>query len=888
VIEMKKGTKEQIYEYLCRKTQVFDLTHPEDFTTTAIAEALYLSRSAASQYLNELAADQKIVKVKTRPVYFFSARELERQYGVTLPSEFTDLDELVELLRNHGDLYGGYSDLVGYDGSLSTIISRSVEIFEYPPQGIPLILYGDEGTGRRTLARLICRNSLTRGGVLSGKSRIESLELAADNEPFRKKLKQILNDNQTATAVIVSNLDLIDQTTDDYLSSLLEQNKDRGAAAVHFIFISHDNPARFLSSGMLRNLPTQVKLKRFDQRPLEEREALVVEMFCQEEQRLNKTIEISSNVVRTLENSKFSDNIQGLKRVVQLMCARSVHRMGNQTEGRIRIHSYDMPAEQLEAIQVTGEDISYIDCAHYHGSAHANVYLEFLDEMLNCCQAKDVRQLNERFNDVYHDIVNRPMVRQSEDSAALRGIEAALANIVNTTVQNRYINIPGNFTYLFAKLVYAYQQNAATFSRWENEHRAEIERSYDWLEREFVTEAILAEEMSTMVERNLEFSLPPAIRLFMTLVLHRYNGELSDRKIFGVIICHGYSTASSIASAVNALIDSYVFDSIDMPIKTTVAEIETKLKDKVGRINRFADIVIMVDMGSLEQLGSSLTDVTNKNIAVINNVTTKMALDIGYQIVRGASLDTIFENATEKYRVEYKIIHNQVKDVIMFSSESGVNTEQRMMDLFRHSLPIDVPVQYKLASLNRVNPLDQGENILFVIGTEDPHFDSIPYIPLEDIITTGSLDMAKRKLQPYLNDEQLQQLIVNIRSNFTLTNVVQYLTILNPKTVLDYITVAVDILQKRYNVELEGKRLVGIYIHICCMVERLVTKVGTVPDTAETVRFAREHADFVKDVNESMLPIMNHYHITVPEAEMMYLYSFFNPNNNRPEGGDEL
>jgi transcriptional regulatory protein LevR len=72
------------------------------------------------------------------------------------------------------------------------------------------------------------------------------------------------------------------------------------------------------------------------------------------------------------------------------------------------------------------------------------------------------------------------------------------------------------------------------------------------------------------------------------------------------------------------------------------------------------------------------------------------------------------------------------------------------------------------------------------------------------------------------------------------------------------------------------------------MVERLVTKVGTVPDTAETVRFAREHADFVKDVNESMLPIMNHYHITVPEAEMMYLYSFFNPNNNRPEGGDEL
>ena len=77
-----------------------------------------------------------------------------------------------------------------------------------------------------------------------------------------------------------------------------------------------------------------------------------------------------------------------------------------------------------------------------------------------------------------------------------------------------------------------------------------------------------------------------------------------------------------------------------------------------GDPNRFADIVIMVDMGSLEQIGSAIGD---RNVAVINNVTTKMALDVGYKILNGISIDDLFKNAEEDYKVEYKIIHNLKK-----------------------------------------------------------------------------------------------------------------------------------------------------------------------------------------------------------------------------------
>ncbi|MCH4207169.1 MAG: PRD domain-containing protein [Solobacterium sp.] len=879
---MNNKTKEQIKEYLEKKTKEFNLSMSDDFTTNEIADHLHLSRSVTSQYLNELGEEKVILKIKSRPVYFFDIAALEKKYRVSVKDlEFMDVEELLEHLRKSGPTNSAFDSLVGYDGSLQNLIDRSVEIFEYPPNGLPLLIYGDDGTGKYTLANQICKNSVIRGGVLNKKAEVVNIELGEHDAQAYEKIDKLLHENHAnGMAVIISHVERIDQKTEQILIDYLNSDVIQHRAQVHLIFLSGNTPSSYMSADLQKTIPLQVHLRRYDQRPIEEREALVISKFQEQQKLLKRKIQVSSNVVRTLMNSKFSNNIRGIDNAVRLMCA---HANMSDSDGTIMVHSYDMPQDQLENIQITLDDVSYIDCDKYIGHREVDLYIDFFNAVLLCCQEENTDEMIQKFTAIYNDIVNHLLLTNSDTNRTLMGMEVALSNIVNAIVQNHYVNIPGNFNFVLAKLTYIYNQYSHTFEQWEHERHDDINSLINRIRKEFVTETIIADEMNQIVQRNLEFKLSSISLAIMSLILYRYNSELHGRKMFGIIICHGYSTATSIASAVNTLIGSYVFDSIDMPIDTTVAEIEESLKDKVQRINQYADVVIMVDMGSLEQIDGSFT--TNRNVAIINSVTTKMALNIGYKIVHGETIDHIFENAENDYKVEHKIFRNKTKNVIVFTSESGIETAQRVEDLFKRSIPVDIPVEYQLAPYDRfqsdsVLDIDKNENILFITGTDDPEIKGTTYIPLEGIITTGNLDIISNKLKPFLNEEQLKQLIVNIRRNFTLINVVQYLTILNPQTLLDYITVAVDILQKKYHVELEGRRLVGIYIHICCLVERLVTKVGVIKESAETKEFVKNNPEFIKLVNESFAQITNHYHIVIPESEMMYLYSFIDPKEN--------
>ena len=166
-----------------------------------------------------------------------------------------------------------------------------------------------------------------------------------------------------------------------------------------------------------------------------------------------------------------------------------------------------------------------------------------------------------------------------------------------------------------------------------------------------------------------------------------------------------------------------------------------------------------------------------------------------------------------------------------------------------------------------------------IIGTEDPGLTVAPFIPLESLVATSNLDLISHKLSGYLDEASVQQLTFNIRRNFTLINIVNYLTILNPKPLLDAITESVEILQQKMNIRLDGKRLVGIYIHVCIRVERLVTKTGLIEHDNATAEFVSQHSDFIQKAKESFSQVEQHYNIMIPEAEMKYLYAFLSKEN---------
>ena len=67
-------------------------------------------------------------------------------------------------------------------------------------------------------------------------------------------------------------------------------------------------------------------------------------------------------------------------------------------------------------------------------------------------------------------------------------------------------------------------------------------------------------------------------KTIFTVLLADYIRGIVKKKCLGIIVSHGYSTATSISDAVNTMIGRHVFDSIDMPIETTTHEIVEKIK----------------------------------------------------------------------------------------------------------------------------------------------------------------------------------------------------------------------------------------------------------------------------------------------------------------------
>ena len=887
---MKKSTKQIIHEYLIEHTKGFTFTNANALTANAIGDALGLSRSIVSQYANELIKDGLVMKIATRPVYFFDVHTLENQFHMKLDStDFVSLDDLRDYISTHGNVSDYFKTLVGYDGSLSNAIHSAMEVFEYPPYGLPLMLYGQNGVGKMTLARLICKQSAVRGGMLSGKSKVITLEFErlGANKQVEAIERVIANNASEPVVIIINDFDHVDDSTQSMLASLLEsRNSSTKRANIHFIFLSVAHPHDYLSVQLQRNIPISIYIPSWKERPYEEREGMVVTLINNEAKVLNRSIQVSSVVLRVLATFNYADNLEDLAKTIRLTCAKAS--LNQKGETSLILHPYDMPDQELSSMALSSADVSYIDCASYIPTKQIDSYLEQFDALLDSFEQGGISEALSTFNAFYSNMVDK-LLDTTNESHEINGAQTALSNIIDIVVRRRLINIPSNFTVTFAYLIALCSNYSLSVERWEKVNEVRLSKLTTNLHRSLVSEAIVVNEIDEMMARNLEQRTPTIIWCVMVLILSRYNTEVSQRKIFGLIICHGYSTASSMASAVNSLIGSYVFESIDMPLDVSIDQIKEALLDKIQRVNRFADVIIMVDMGSLEQIANGLTTLVNKNIGVINNVTTRMVLNVGYRIQNGETIESILDHVKAESVVETKFIQCATRDAIIFTSESGINTAKRMMDLFTESLPEDIPLHYEVVDFSRL--LTEGKsmdifeknNVLFITGTANPNIDGITYLPLEDIITSENLAPVNDTLNKYLDENQLKILVTSLRRNFTLQNVVQYLTILNPKTLLDYVTVGMDVLQNNLKIHLHGSTLVGIYVHICCLVERLVTKSAIDDDPKVGETFAMDHSRFINAVNESFAQIRKHYNIEIPNNEMAYIYHYIE-NETKTEG----
>lgn len=893
------STKEEVYSYLEKISRDFSLKDLKYFTANDISEVLSISRNLASQYLNELVKEKRAIKVNSRPVYFFHKKNVERSSRQALDTcIFTGLDDFIVQSRK-GEQKKDFQKAIGYYQSLSSCIEQCKAAMQYPQNGLPVLFYGASGTGKSFLAQLMFEYA--RNEKIIDDSRryisVDCTEYEHDTGKFAQNLcGGAKRDGWLSKAdggvLLFDEVDRLPIASQELIFSFLSTGQYRTTGETDRIFESNARlvfatsryPEDILYKALARRIPITIQIPLLSERSSDEKEEMLVSFLRKESERMGVDVSITKKAFNCMMEYSYENNIDELKSCITSSCANAY--LEKRSEN-ITIQLYHLPDNILSGVTLNLDrlDEEILDL----GSYNKNVSFQ---------QATQYFQL---ILDEYQDYTNKVQVFAELVSACqfhlknyydyliyeqkLTNLKIAtyeqLINQIFETVSDRYsIKLSKKHSYLLARSLYIQMRADHVVSKWVKDNETELEELYQVMKQSLFKETMIASQITNLIKQNLDVELNILNQLFLVFDIKNQTENITICAIAGVIISHGYSTATSIADAANQIIGKRIFEAIDMPLDMQMSEISVALQRHIERYITSRDIVLMVDMGSLEQINQELKHLSNVNLGIINNISTALAVDIGLGILAQKEMQDILKNASENNICTYRIINNIKKEnAIIFSGENGIATAEKIKDLVVKSSNTMIPAEfiaydyYRLQKNGIHDEIFTKYHVNCIIGLFNPEIEGVPFIALEDIISMKATDPLRRIFSAYLGDDQLTVFNQNMIKNFSFQNVVESITILNPSKLLDGVEYAVMRLQKMLGYNIEGRMINGLYVHLCCLIERLVTKTP-IENYHNLEQFEQEHGDFILMVQECFGDLASHYKVVLPASEIAYIYDY--------------
>lgn len=895
-------TQKDVLAYLDGLTREIDRGAIDRFTTASIASALAISRNLASQYLNDLVRAKVAVKAGSRPVYYFHRRGLERFLQTSISrSSFASVGDLFD--RDAADA-PGFERAIGYDLSLSVAIERVRAAMVYPPCGIPLLLVGPHGTGKSLLARLAFEYARAEGMVSASTElvRIDCASYRADASVTADRiLEDALGGGPSSRDAGMFFLKDVDQLPITVLEGLLSRiapesasgdacaprSKDRSPVPARVVLSASCAPDSPEARELARRVPLTATVPALKDRTPEERSELCLHFLKREGRRLGTDIYISRGAFRRLTEGEFGENVRGLRSCITSCCASAF--LGREGD-RLDIRTFQLPSKLIDPAQQArmDDDASMIDTTRasfgLDGDKEATLLADIVGEYERFAAGDlDANGLM--------DAVSRT-VRGLEDylvfeDQRLRGRSDAYARVIEGVVEGvnglYSTSLSRKSSLVITREVCSQVWPTARLSRWKGSHQESI-AALDALvgSRERLA-ASAADRVAEGIHDALGIELDSLTHLLITL--HACGSRVqTGRRRLGVILAHGYSTATSIADAANRFLGERVFEAIDMPYDLQVRDVVRPLRQLVDQFSFCDELAILVDTGSLRSIYKDLGSISGKTIGIVNNVSTGLAVEVGAGLIAGRGMDELLSSAVEECASSYRVIERPARpDAIIFCEEGGLDAAEKIRTLVAQSLGCAADVRLVTCGYRQL--VDNGsDDVVFsqyavrcAIGTSDPQIAGVPFISLEDLIAGGENNLIDRVFSRFLSEGALEDFHRSLIKNLTLRNVVESITILNPSKLFAEIERSVLMLQRLTGTSIEG-RMVGLYVHLCCLVERLVTRTP-IENYEDEEGFVAAHTDFIDAFRESFRDISVHYHVEVPVAEIVYAYDYIYPEH---------
>lgn len=376
--------RQGILELLERECSILDFDNLwsseelEALTATWLSDHFQCSRNLISHYMSELQQKGQIIKINTRPVYFFLRKSLEERFSVQLQS---DIYETLEEMRNElkaADKKHAFMNLIGAQDSLSYVVEQCKAAVSYPDHGLPILLQGPTGTGKSLIAQLMFQYGKDTH-ILSVDSRFVTVncsEYANNPEMLMTNLfgykKGAYTGAEKDTPGLLALADggilFMDEVhglkpecqekiflfMDKGIYHMVGDNDVWYESNARVIFATTMQPSEVLLKTLLRRIPLIVKVPSLAERPLQEKRRLLQFLIQEEEQHIQREICLSDLVYRTLERHVFAGNVGGLKNCIRASVAKAFLR-SQEKQKHVELHLYDLPSDLLES---TGQDLT--------------------------------------------------------------------------------------------------------------------------------------------------------------------------------------------------------------------------------------------------------------------------------------------------------------------------------------------------------------------------------------------------------------------------------------------------------------------------------------------------------------------------------------------------
>lgn len=904
--------RDELLTFLANQTDFFDPEKlSEVFTASYLAQRFSLKRNTASHYLNQLVAQGVLVKINTRPVYFLHKKTFSQQF---FPLAANEYESVAQLLGDGGpepERPDHFSLLIGHDESLKKPIEQLKTALFYPDGGLPLLITGDSGTGKSYMANLMHEFAISEG-LLADDAPFISFNcaqyasnpelLAANLFGYAKgAFTGAQTDRQGAFEAANGGMLFLDEVHrlnaegQEKLFTWLDRKEiyrvgetaQGRPVSTRLVFATTEELHSTFLTTFLRRIPILVTLPDLQSRSRQEKEALILLFFWQEAKKLAVRLALTPRLMQVLNHFVYRGNVGELKNAVKYTVAASWAKQRGGEELVVGIQH--LPEKIAAAIPASGEPLAAEDNLIVEPQTSLVWLLRSRDPTRGViydaqCQVlalyeqwmsghADWEDARKRMGEAIEGLFDR-LIFDNRDAT-----DSPMLLLTTQQVREEFyrlekqFNIQFNGNCIYALSHYLVHRSRSTPSRLSQERIRSLD---DFLAQKYPLLYRFCQAIITALAQKLDIEPQRIDALLLVLWLHQSGAVSQPHVTRAVILAHGYATASSIANVANRLLKNHLFESFDMPLDVTPEAIARQVMDYIESNTLASGVIILVDMGSLNAIHHHFQRRVATPVAIVNNVSTSMALYVGERILRGDMIEDIAREVSGDLPVEHQIFWPQANRprVILTTCVTGLGAATNLCALLKASIPetlgIDViACDYDTLSNGQESALAFNRyEMLAVVGTFDPHLPAVPWISLDSLIAGDGHGQLMRIFGDIATPEQIDEINNLLLKNFSLRRVIESVTILDTSKVLNQVEQFVLRYEHLAGCQIPNDRKVALYVHISCLIERLIRNASPASYSGRQCPESE-----LADIKQAFSVIESSYSVKIPAVELCYIHN---------------